>query len=188
MNKTKRRIFNTAIKLFAEKGFDNSGIEEITAVSGVAKGSLYYHFETKEEIFDTLLYGGFNLLNNSFEIKFRHTNSAKERLEAILMVLAKVIVLYEEFFMVIISNSIGETDKTIKCRKAISDLVDKISSVIDEGIENGEFKKADSESVGYLIFGSVYSSVLYRMKKNKEITSNEIYELLKTTFLNGIIA
>ena len=33
MNKTKRRIFTTAIKLFAEKGYDNAGIEEITAVN-----------------------------------------------------------------------------------------------------------------------------------------------------------
>ena len=69
MNKTKRKIFKTAIKLFSEKGFDNAGIEEITAVSGVAKGSLYYHFETKEEIFDTLLDSGFKLLENSVEIK-----------------------------------------------------------------------------------------------------------------------
>ncbi len=41
MNKTKRRIFTTAIKLFAEKGYESTGIEEITAVAGVAKGSLY---------------------------------------------------------------------------------------------------------------------------------------------------
>ena len=43
MNSTKRRIFNTAIKIFSDKGYDNSSIEEITAVAGVAKGSLYYH-------------------------------------------------------------------------------------------------------------------------------------------------
>ena len=37
MNKTKRIIFKTAIKLFAEKGYENTGIEEITAVAGFAK-------------------------------------------------------------------------------------------------------------------------------------------------------
>lgn len=58
MNRTKRRIFNTAIKLFSEKGYDNTSVEEITAVSGVAKGSLYYHFAKKEDIFDLLLEEG----------------------------------------------------------------------------------------------------------------------------------
>ena len=65
MNKTKRKIFQTAIKLFAEKGYENTGIEEITAVAGYAKGSLYYHFGTKEDLFDLLLEEGYKLLNNS---------------------------------------------------------------------------------------------------------------------------
>ena len=30
MNRTKRKIFNTAVKLFAEKGYDNASTEEIT--------------------------------------------------------------------------------------------------------------------------------------------------------------
>ena len=49
MNKTKRRIFNTAIRVFSEKGYDNASVEEITAIAGVAKGSLYYHFSKKED-------------------------------------------------------------------------------------------------------------------------------------------
>ena len=43
MNKTKRKIFETSMKLFAEKGYDATSIEEITATVGVAKGTLYYH-------------------------------------------------------------------------------------------------------------------------------------------------
>ena len=60
MNKTKRKIFETSMKLFAEKGYENTSIEEITATVGVAKGTLYYHFASKEEIF--------NLVTNNFEI------------------------------------------------------------------------------------------------------------------------
>lgn len=71
MNKTKRRIFNTAIKIFSEKGYDNTSVEEITAIAGVAKGSLYYHFAKKEDIFDMLLEEGQKLLQNNIEIKTR---------------------------------------------------------------------------------------------------------------------
>ena len=38
MNRTKRKIFQTAVELFAKKGYENTGIEEITAVAGLAKG------------------------------------------------------------------------------------------------------------------------------------------------------
>ena len=55
MNKTKRKIFETSMKLFAKKGYDATSIEEITATVGVAKGTLYYHFSSKEEIFNFLV-------------------------------------------------------------------------------------------------------------------------------------
>ncbi len=187
MNKTKRRIFKTAIKLFSEKGFDNAGIEEITAVSGVAKGSLYYHFETKEEIFDTLLDSGFKLLSNSVEIKFRHRETATEKLKAILIVLMKVVVLYEEFMTVVISNSLEENERSTKCRKAVDDFCMQIADVLKLGMENGEFKQGDAESLSYLVFGCAYSTALYRIKKEKDVSSEEIYDSYVDILLNGVI-
>ncbi|MBR3281516.1 MAG: TetR/AcrR family transcriptional regulator [Clostridia bacterium] len=186
MNKTKRRIFKTAIKLFAEKGFDNAGIEEITAVSGVAKGSLYYHFETKEEIFDTLLDSGFKLLQNSFEIKFRHRESAEEKLKAVVLILIKIVVLYEEFITVVISNSLGENERAIKCQKVVDGVCAQIEEVLNDGINNGEFKPCSTESLSYYIFGCVYSTALYRIKKDKNATSLEIYDDYIDVILGGL--
>ena len=57
------------MKLFAEKGYDATSIEEITATVGVAKGTLYYHFSSKEEIFNFLVEEGMKLLKNSIERK-----------------------------------------------------------------------------------------------------------------------
>ena len=53
------------MKLFADKGYDATSIEEITATVGVAKGTLYYHFSRKEEIFHFLVEEGMKLLKNS---------------------------------------------------------------------------------------------------------------------------
>ena len=187
MNKTKRRIFKTAIKLFAEKGFDNAGIEEITAVSGVAKGSLYYHFETKEEIFDTLLDSGFKLLENSCEIKFRHKETAKEKLDAIILILIKVVALYEEFAAVVISNSLFDNERGIKCQKEIENFCKKIGAVIQEGIDNGEFKECNAKGLSYLIFSTTYSTAMYKFKMNKNATSSEIYDDYIMTILEGLL-
>ena len=65
MNKTKRKIFEASMKLFAEKGYDATSVEEITSVVGGAKGTLYYHFSSKEEIFNVLIEEGVKLLQNS---------------------------------------------------------------------------------------------------------------------------
>ena len=81
MNKTKRKIFDTSLKLFSEKGFDATSIEEITAIVGVAKGTLYYHFKSKEEIFEFLVDEGVKLIINSIEIKTSKVESYIDKLK-----------------------------------------------------------------------------------------------------------
>ncbi|MFW5694951.1 MAG: TetR/AcrR family transcriptional regulator [Alkalispirochaeta sp.] len=47
---TKRFIFDTAVALFNEQGYDNVTVEEITKRAGVAKGSFYTYFQSKSDI------------------------------------------------------------------------------------------------------------------------------------------
>lgn len=186
MNKTKRRIFTTAIKLFAEKGFDNAGIEEITAVAGVAKGSLYYHFETKEDLFDLLLEEGLKLLKNSIEIKFKECNNALDKLKAIIMVQIKSIIRYTDFVIVVINNIIGETPRTKKCQKALEEYVEIIKGVIEEGIRDDIFYDGDSLGIAYGILGVNFSSMLYRIKKEGNVTPEQIYKSYIEIVVRGI--
>lgn len=182
MNKTKRRIFNTAIQVFADKGYDNASIEEITAIAGVAKGSLYYHFSKKEDIFDTLLEEGMKLLKNSIEIKTEKCETALEKIKAIILVQIKVTVKYENFLNVIFSQMWGEDEKSKKCRNAVFDYIDIIKDIIVEGIENGEFYEGDTDAIASAIFGVTYSSLIYRIKKNREVDINRVYE----GFINNV--
>ena len=48
-------ILDAARKLFAANGFDATSIDDIAAKAGVAKGAVYHHFESKEEIFTRVL-------------------------------------------------------------------------------------------------------------------------------------
>jgi len=43
-------VYEIAARLFEEKGYDATSIQEIAAATGVLKGSLYYYFESKEDL------------------------------------------------------------------------------------------------------------------------------------------
>ncbi|HOP64260.1 MAG TPA: TetR/AcrR family transcriptional regulator [Spirochaetota bacterium] len=47
---TREKIFNAAFRLITEKGFDNVTVDEICTESGVAKGSFYHYFKSKDDI------------------------------------------------------------------------------------------------------------------------------------------
>jgi len=47
---TRRRIYESALKLFREKGFEQTTMRDIAASAGVALGAAYYYFSAKEAI------------------------------------------------------------------------------------------------------------------------------------------
>ena len=52
---TKDRILDSALTLFAEKGYDGVGVDLIAEKAGIKGPSLYKHFKGKEQILDTLI-------------------------------------------------------------------------------------------------------------------------------------
>lgn len=52
---TKELILLEALKLFADKGYDGVTVRDIAAEVGIRQSSLYKHFKSKQDIFDTLV-------------------------------------------------------------------------------------------------------------------------------------
>ena len=51
----REEILDAAEKLFAAKGFDNTSTGDILDAVGIARGTLYYHFKSKEDILDAMI-------------------------------------------------------------------------------------------------------------------------------------
>ena len=64
---TEERILEAAQRLFLEKGYDNTTIQDIVdQLGGLTKGAVYHHFKSKEEILDKVSDRMF-FQNNPFE-------------------------------------------------------------------------------------------------------------------------
>lgn len=55
MASKKEQILDKALHLFLEKGFDKTSISDILDSLDIARGTLYYHFESKEAIMDAII-------------------------------------------------------------------------------------------------------------------------------------
>ncbi len=51
---TERKILEVSFRLFQEKGYDHTTIQDIVNGLGMSKGAVYHHFKSKEEILDRL--------------------------------------------------------------------------------------------------------------------------------------
>lgn len=52
---TKKQVVEAAMQLFAQKGYKGTSIEDLVLATGKSKGNIYYHFGSKEGLFQYLL-------------------------------------------------------------------------------------------------------------------------------------
>ena len=65
---TRNKIINVASKLFGHYGFYKTSMDEIARISRKAKGSLYYHFASKEELFTEVVATEINILKSQLVV------------------------------------------------------------------------------------------------------------------------
>lgn len=68
MTNTKDKIINVADKIFSKFGFRKTSMDEIARIARKAKGSLYYYFENKEELFKEVITKEINNLKRELTI------------------------------------------------------------------------------------------------------------------------
>ena len=189
MNKTKRKIFETSMKLFAEKGYDATSIEEITATVGVAKGTLYYHFSSKEEIFNFLIEEGIKLLQNSIDIKTEKLDNYIDKIKAIVLIEIKIVNKYEDFITILLSQFYGKEARNQKCQKLVFDYIGKIEKIVKEGMDKGQIKQGNPNVIASEIYALIASTLVYKMKDGHDMEIAEvikIYKEFESTLVEGL--
>ena len=186
MNKTKRKIFETSMKLFAEKGYDATSIEEITATVGVAKGTLYYHFSSKEEIFNFLVEEGIKLLQNSIDIKTAKRNNYIDKIKAIVLIQIKIVAKYEDIITILLSQFWGNEERNKKCQNHVYEYISKIEKIVQEGIQKQEIKNGDARAIASEIYGLICSTLIYKKRESVEMDIMKLYHEYENTVINGL--
>lgn len=186
MNKTKRKIFETSMKLFSEKGYDATSIEEITSIVGVAKGTLYYHFSSKEEIFNFLVEEGMKLLKNSIEIKTSKCDNTIEKLKAISLIQLKAISKYESILTIVMSQVWGNEPRNIFCKNKVIEYIDVIEGIIKNGLEIKDINEYNPGILASEIFSLTCSTLIYKRKIKEEIKMQDLYREYEKTLLNKL--
>ncbi|WP_031389231.1 TetR/AcrR family transcriptional regulator [Kineothrix alysoides] len=83
---TIENILSVSAKLFLERGFDKTSMQNIAETAGISKGAIYHHFQSKDEIIKAVTDKQAQAVEAAMDIWLRETDSfnGKEKLQAIL--------------------------------------------------------------------------------------------------------
>lgn len=79
-------ILSVSAKLFTERGYEKTSIQDIIEEVGMSKGAIYHHFKSKEDILDAVMEQQFSFTAQKLDDLIRHTqaSNAREKLVNIL--------------------------------------------------------------------------------------------------------
>ena len=175
MNKTKKAIFNAAIKVFSIEGYDSATVDEIASEAGVAKGTLYYNFQGKEEIFKFVIDEGMKLIKNEVLDAIKDIDDPLEKLKISAKVQLRYVYNNKEFFRVIMSQIWGDKNRHQEMRQEIRRLVNINSNRIND-ITKGKADKDVLEVLGCCFIGVLFSSALYEILYEAQYSENYIVD------------
>lgn len=132
---TSRRqiLINEAARLFGVKGYENTSMRDIAAAIGILPGSLYHHFESKEELFVAVYSLGVSQILEAVTAAIARQDDPWGRLEAACVAHMQALLVKNSYAAVVIShlsfNSLPKQDRLV-------DLRDRYESVFKGLIEN----------------------------------------------------
>jgi len=86
---TRNNIFEIAGRLFKEKGYDNTTVDEITKEAGIGKGTFFNYFPTKEALLQDFIKQKEDLVFDLVKDQLTRNISTKEKIKNILVLVAK---------------------------------------------------------------------------------------------------
>lgn len=140
---TKKKIYETAQRLFVEHGVDNVSIDDIVTEVGIARGTFYVHFESKDALISALLSSRAVTIDADYEAFLKTLPEDMSSCDVLVALVGKI--------CDVIEHGIGyETIKTIYKVQLTAPyaqdasgynraLYRMLATVIEKGVARGEF-------------------------------------------------
>ncbi len=185
---TKETILDAAKRLFIRFGKRKTSVDEIARAAQVGKGTVYFHFKSKEEIWDTIVdeevEAGIRCITEALE----QADTAREKLRAYIQIRYKVF---------------GEELDILNIQQGVLDeLFPEITQVIEEfktkeieflkeilayGVRRGEFREVDLEPLPMILVTMLESLSEYWVRKVRLIGIEETIDNLLNVFFYGLL-
>lgn len=200
----RRFILRAAEKVFIQKGYRFATVDDIAQEAQFSKATLYRYFQSKSDIFFDIIYSSFEESYNGMKKIQAQTMSAEKKLKELISFivntyhkkknLSRILFMEKEAMKNILSSGnsshghLQDIHVNIppKFKAKIKQISDIISEIIQEGVENGEFRDIDIHDAGEVL-GSLLRGFYFRGPiQVREYTIQETTDLLHSFFLNGI--
>ena len=183
----KEEIRAAASRVIAEHGFDGLTMSLVAREAGVAKGTLYSYFRDKTSLLLYVVLKSQVHLLDTIEALASQDGPTVEMLADIVKVILKTVVANKELIAMVGGGMHLIAPSTMpELREMQQRVIGTIRDVIERGMERGEIRQQDSESIA-TVFASVIGGTIQRHVTGEATrTVDEVVDELMSVIWLGI--
>ncbi|MBN1657788.1 MAG: TetR/AcrR family transcriptional regulator [Anaerolineae bacterium] len=185
----RKQILKSALATFSEKGFNAANVSDVAARAGVSQGTIYWYFESKEELLMQALLSIFDEMGEGALDAVMQCETAADKVRALGRIMVGVMAQIEGVFPLFMEywassarrEEVGEIWGSI-----LVEYKDLIVGIIEQGIRRGEFRPVDADRLVWAMLAAYDGLAAYDMFL-PALDLAQISETFIETLLTGLI-
>ncbi len=186
---TRDAIFNVAQKLFMEKGFENTSVEEITEQVDIAQSTFFNYFPRKEDILLEIFQRKLPYLKKKCQAILQSDELIKAKIHAIFSATASIAARNENITRAVMINNFSNLSSKNYDRVFFDGFRNALSLVLEKGQEEGHVRQDVSAIRLATMLEGVFTLFIIDCLLNRthRLSSGELFDRLDIC-LEGMIA
>jgi len=153
-------ILDAAKIVFFDKGFNGTTMDQIAEVAELSKGSLYLHFQSKEELYVSILLEGLDLLNEKFKEAVSGIKGWENKLRRIGQAYYSFYKENNSYFRILfflyhseIANHVSD-ELYQRCFEKGLSCLNYLNQALREGMDAGKIELQDPMGLSFILWGA----------------------------------
>jgi len=186
-----REILAAARRLMEQKGADALTMDEIAQAAGVAKGTIYLYFQSKDELVQALLSQVAEAIAHDLEGILAKPDPPPEKLRQVANLLLDYVdrerTLFPVYLRELVRSKSGRASPLSSLQESEERIVALVTQVFAEGIAAKQFIPADPRLMTFLLKGLGRAVGYYQMTRDQKDTVQEALPVVLTLLFSGIV-
>lgn len=156
VSKTAQVIQDAATELFAKHGFEGTIMDELAAITGANKASIYYHFKNKEGLYEKCMTDLFAKVANAVIDAVEKEQSVLDKLQAFVVKFAQAAYENKQMPAALMREiATGGLNMPVPARQQMQRLLFTLKGILTTGQASGELDVLDPVAAHFMVIGSL---------------------------------
>lgn len=184
---TRRKILESAAQVFSEKGFYGAVVDDIVKASGTSKGAVYFYFESKEQIFLSLVEDFVARIAHDIQLAVHRSRGLVGQVEATVATLVRSFQAHRALAkLVLIDWLIAGPEFQGKRIALKAMLAEVLRGYLDRAVQDAKIPPQDTEMAAYVWIGAISEVVIRWLNTGKPNPLEDVIAPLTRLLLSSV--